>query len=197
MVMIIIGPPAVATPAVELPDLRSNFASVVLRVEYRDSIGSQSDCPSQETSLDTGRRASGHGKKWDAPRVGSRITLRNGYLLLPVGDPDHHGVGGHSGALNIKKALVPANRYVRGKALENTRLKGAVGAAGCCCLGCRGPACLRQMHPVNSQFWGTPGVQHVRGGVAAKKQKGRGSNCCCRVLNGFPPLARAHMCKMW
>ena len=108
VVVIVVGSSAVPAPLVQLSCDEGISPPVVLdRIEDRYPVDRQSDRAAKEVILGRHRLFRRLRMQWNTPRVASCVSLRQGDLLLPSGDADHHGMIGNPIGFHIEKVVVP------------------------------------------------------------------------------------------
>ena len=108
VIVIVVGSSAVPTPLVQLSCEKRIGAPVVLdRIEDRYSIDRQSDRATKKVILGRHRLFRRLRMQRNTPRVASCVSLRQGDLLLPSRDADHHGMIGNPIGFHIEEVVVP------------------------------------------------------------------------------------------
>ena len=106
MIVVVVGPAAVAAVVVELADRGGIFAPIVERIEDRDPIDRQRDRPAEEAVLSARRLLGRHRLERNLPGVVADVGLGERHLLLPGADPDHQWMVGDTLPLNEEEAGV-------------------------------------------------------------------------------------------
>ena len=108
MVVVIVGPAAVATPLIQFSDEGRYLAAIVGRVEDGNAVGCERDRPLEEglggDGLRLGRLHRFHGQ---SPLVRAKIIGGHRDLTLPGGDALHHAVVGHAIRTHMKLGRIP------------------------------------------------------------------------------------------
>ena len=123
--MIIVGAAAVSAEFVEFAGQEGVGATVVLdRIENRHAVDRHRDGPAKEMIL--GRQGLGgrHRKPRNPPRIVTHIGLRQGHLLLPGGDANHHAMIGHAIALHDPVGGIGGGPHLRSESAEQTKALG-------------------------------------------------------------------------
>ena len=125
VVMIIVGAAAVSAEFVEFAGQEGVGATVVLdRIENRHAVDRHRDGPAKEMVFGRQRLRGRHRKPRNPPRIVTHIGLRQGHLLLPGGDANHHAMIGHAIALHDPVGGIGGGPHLRSESAEQTKALG-------------------------------------------------------------------------
>ena len=109
VVVVVVGPAAVAAVLVELADQEGIFAAVVERVENRHAVDCQCDGSPQKPVFRRNRVGCRHRLERNLPGVVADILLGQRHLLLPRPNADHQRMIGYAVRLNEEISVVAAD----------------------------------------------------------------------------------------